>query len=413
MLDIDLLIVFIFMGLLFLRQIFILKQPNKINYGPLMLGIGAIGSIIHFIAHPDAVDFVLLLKESMFPVLVALLFFVIINILHQNQESEIAKTQQEFTKVLVSQVTQLKEYMAELESRIIVTQQEDKKVQEDTKEKLRKDIKSLEAIQLNQIKFLEKFDEMNRWHEAVSKAIEYFRDVQLPEFDNVVHKHIDILRVSEEEHYRYVKLMLDKEVGADENMEALTQGLNNLKNISNDISNDITSQTNQKLENVTNSFQEQIISLKSHAEGVKTSLYEGESRLGAIREQSEIVMKQMVLSSNKMGEMESQYNSFDSVYVTVKNLIEDIKVVKADYDKSQIQLNITVKEFKNSETQQIVAMKNQIEFLGETLTRKIEDSLKELHEHYHLTSESITQSVQTLNKKIQFQKGYSQSDIIS
>ena len=54
MLDGDLLLAFSFMALLFLRQISILKQPNKINYAPLMIGIGSISSVVHFIIHPDA-----------------------------------------------------------------------------------------------------------------------------------------------------------------------------------------------------------------------------------------------------------------------------------------------------------------------------------------------------------------------
>ena len=43
MFDIDLLIAFAFMALLFLRQISILKQPNKINYASLIIIIGTIG----------------------------------------------------------------------------------------------------------------------------------------------------------------------------------------------------------------------------------------------------------------------------------------------------------------------------------------------------------------------------------
>jgi hypothetical protein len=65
---------------LFLRQISILKQPNKINYAPLMVGIGAIGSVIHFIIHPDASNVIMLLRESFFPLLVALLFYIVMNI---------------------------------------------------------------------------------------------------------------------------------------------------------------------------------------------------------------------------------------------------------------------------------------------------------------------------------------------
>ena len=76
----DLLLSFAFMAILFLRQIFILRQPNKINYAPLMVGIGLISSIVHFIIHPEVTDFVLLVRESLFPLLVSLLLYIVMNI---------------------------------------------------------------------------------------------------------------------------------------------------------------------------------------------------------------------------------------------------------------------------------------------------------------------------------------------
>jgi len=84
----DLLLAFTFMGILFLRQIAILKQPNKINYAPLMIGIGAISSLVHFIINPEFTETLLLIRESIFPFLVALLLYIVMNILHQTQVSQ-------------------------------------------------------------------------------------------------------------------------------------------------------------------------------------------------------------------------------------------------------------------------------------------------------------------------------------
>ena len=67
------------------------------------------------------------------------------------------------------------------------------------------DIKSLETIQINQIKFLEKFDEMGIWHKDVSNRFNDFTEIQLPALDGIVHKHIDILRVAEQDHFNKIK----------------------------------------------------------------------------------------------------------------------------------------------------------------------------------------------------------------
>ncbi|MCD4667973.1 MAG: hypothetical protein K8R44_05225 [Sulfurimonas sp.] len=414
MFGIEFLVSFSFMALLFLRQISILKQPNKINYAPLMIGIGAISSVVHFIIHPDVNDVILLLRESFFPLLVALFFYIIMNILHQTQETQNAKTQDEFTKVLVEQVIELKEYMLDLETRMTNFQLEDREAQKEIRTKFIEDIKVLDAIQINQTKFLEKFNGMDKWHEDVSKEFENFTEVQMPGLDNVIHKHIDILRVAEQDHYNKLNNTLQKALDSkgeiSEDMQELKDDLQTIKSVSGDIADNITKRTLEQLSGVTKSFENEIISLKSHSEGVKTSLYESESKLATIREQSEMIMKQMLLSSKKMNDLEKQNSGLHDIYSTIKELMTEMEMIKADYVKAQSQLSMVSSELKSSESEQIDLMKNQIKTLGEVLTKKIEDSLDKLHQHYHIADDDITQSVQILSKKAQLQKGYTQLD---
>lgn len=410
MFDNDLIISFLFMAILFLRQIYILKQANKINYSPLMIGVGAISSLVHFIIHPDTTDILLLLRESLFPLLVALLLYIVMNILHQTQQSENAKIQEEFTKVLVSEISQLKKFILELEDRMKTYQQEEMKVQEEIRSKFKEDIKALDAIQTNQIKFLDKFDDMESWHKNVSRSFEFFSEVQLPELDNVVHKHIDILRVAEQDHYNKLTTLLEKAVDnrydISEEIDELKTNLNNIKSVSSDIAKAITKHTLQQLSGVTKAFESQIVSLKSHTEGVKMSLYEGENTLSSIRNQSEMIMKQMVLSSKKMDELEKQNNRLHDIYSTIKDIISDVEAIKSDYIKSQAQLSMLAKEFESSKDKQVLEVKDKIDEISETLSNKIDESLEKLHEHYHVANENITQSMQILAKKAQLKKGY-------
>ena len=414
MFDIDLLIAFVFMALLFLRQISILKQANKINYAPLIIAIGAISGVIHFILHPDTGDVILLLRESFIPLLVGLLLYIIMNIMHQTQESQSARTKDEFTKVLVSEITNLKEFMSDLESRMKNSQQEDQKVQEDVRQKFQEDIKALDTIKENQSKFLDKFDEMESWHQNVSKEFEHFTEVQMPELDNVVHKHIDILRVAEQDHYNQIKTTLNKAVESRGDMsgeiEELKVNLESIKNVSDTIANSITEQTLQQLSGVTKAFENQIIALKSHAEGVRTSLSEGDNTLDNIRAKSEMIMKQMSLSSQKMDALEKQNDGLHDVYTNIKDLMKDMEMVKSDYVKSQSQLLKISQELSTSKDEQIDALKVQVESLSSVLMKKIDESLEKLHEHYHIADENITKSVQVLAKKAQLKSGYTELD---
>jgi len=410
----DLLLSFAFMALLFIRQIVILKRPNKINYAPLMLGIGAIATLVHFIIHPETSDAILLARESLFPLLVALLLYIVMNILHQTQISENARTQEEFIKVLVSELSQLKAFILEIEEKMNRSQESERISQEEIRAKFKEDIKALDSIQANQENFLEKFKSMEAWHADVSRGFENFTEVQLPELDNVVHKHIDILRVSEQDHYNKLNTLLKKAVESrgdiSNDLDGLKENLDSIKNISDEIAQRITSQTLQQLGGVTKAFEGQLVALKSHTEGIRTSLYEGENRLDAIRSQSELLLKQMVLSSNKMQELVEQNSSLEDVYIPLREIIKDIELTKSDYVKAQAQLHLIATELQEDKDKQIELLQSRVETLGTKLSETIESSLEKLHEHYHITDGEITQSVQLLAKQAQLKSGYGESE---
>ncbi|WP_310441600.1 hypothetical protein [Sulfurimonas sp.] len=412
MFDGDLLLAFAFMALLFLRQISILKQPNKINYAPLMMGIGAISGTVHFITHPETADTLLILKESLFPILVALILYVIMNVLHQTQQSDQSKIEHEFTKELIEQLTQLKEFSAELEKKMILNQNEDRRVQEETRERFRHDIKVLDAILVNQNRFLEKFEEVDKWHDYVVKSFENFTEVQLPSLDNIVHKHIDMLRVAEQDHFNKVKATLTKAVESRGDIaveiEELKENLQTISNISQTIAKTIIRHTIEELSDVTKPFEKEILSLKSHTEGLGISLYESENRLSGVKEQSELIMKQMILSSKKMNEIESKNSGLHDVYATMKDLIRDIEIIKSEYVKSQSQLSMIVKDFKDTKENEVDSIKEQIESLSATLTTKVDSSLEKLYKHYSIASEEISPNIKFLSKQAQLKSKYSE-----
>ncbi|MBE0514036.1 hypothetical protein [Sulfurimonas sp.] len=414
MFDSDLLIAFALMALLFLRQISILKQPNKINYAPLMLGIGAISAVVHFILYPDSVETSMALKESFFPILVSLILYIIMNILHQTQQREEEKTQHEFTKALTEQLYELKEFTLKLEKKMILNQNQDKQMQEENRERFKHDIKALDSILINQNRFIEKFEELRGWHEDVKGSFENFTDVQIPSLDNIVHKHIDILRVAEQDHFNKVRTTLAKAIESRsdiiDEIEELKENLQQMSNLSKSIAKAIVKETIGELSSIAKSFEKEVLSLRSHTEGVNTSLYESENRLGGIKEQSEIIMKQMILSSNKMSELKDQNSSLHDIYSTMRDLMKDIEVIKSEYVKSQSQLSMIIKEFKEIKESEIDSTKELVASLGNKLSAKIESSLEKLHKEHSLANEDISQSVKFLSKQAQLKSGYAMSE---
>jgi len=414
MFDIDLLIAFALMALLFLRHVAILKKQNKINYAPLMIAVGVIATLVHFVIHPDPSDIVLLLRESLMPLLAAMIFYIIMNILNQTKESENAKLHNEFTKVLVQEITQLKKFILELEARMTEYSEADRRIQLEIQEKFTSDVKALEAVLANQTEFAKKFDSVQEWHDNVTKSFTHFSEVQLPELDNVVHKHIDILRLSEQEHYNKLTQLLEKagksRYDIAEDIEMLKSSLASIKELSNTISKTIVEKTFAKFRSVTQEFEAQIISLKLHSESIKTTLYEDETVLSNIRTQSEMIMKQMRLSSSKIDELQKQTNSFSKISLELKELIDEIETIKSDYVKSQAQLTHLTNDINNLKNDNFETIEEKIELLSEALSTKIDDAIEKLSKHYHITNENITESVKIMAKKAQLQKGYTELD---
>ncbi len=409
----DLLVAFAFMAMLFLRQISILKQANKINYSPLMIGIGAIASLIHFIIHPESTNILLLMRESIFPLLVALLLYIFMNIMHQTQVSQNAIKQDEFVRVLVNEITDLKKFILEIEEKMNRSQELERSSQEEIREKFKKDIATLDTIQLNQTKFIDKFDEMDIWHKNVTKGLEYFTEVQLPELDNVVHKHIDILRVAEQDHYNKLSSLLERAVDSrgdiSEDIDDLKESIESMKSISKEVARSITKHTLEELSGVTKAFESQIVTLKSHTEAITTALQESDTTLGTIRSQSEIIMKQMVLSADKMKTLQEENNSLQSIYVTLKNLIEDVESVKIDYIKNQAELGHITQSFSTTQNNQLLAMKEELNTLEDSLTKKIEQFLEKMDEESGKIESGKEQSMQILAKQLKFKSGYADS----
>jgi len=414
MFDSDLLIAFFFMALLFLRQIAILKQPNKINYAPLMLSIGAISAVLHFIIHPQSSDILLLIRESFIPFLLSLILYLIMNILHQMQISLHSRDQEKITDSLTNELLELKEFILELEKRMSSSQEATIRVQKELREEFVQDLKALDKVLENQNRFIEKFDRMESSNIKVENAFKYFSEVQLPELDNVVHKHIDMLRVAEQEHYNNLKTLLEKAVESrydiSEDIEKLESKLDNMSKLSDTIAQTITQKSIEQLSSVTKAFRDELTLLKSHTENLKTSLYEGESRLSSIKTQSEMIMKQMLLSSKKMDELEGKNSRLHDLFSSMKEMVDEVERIKADYVKAQAQLTQLSLEFKSSKDESFLEMRQKIDELSNTLLKRVDESIEKLHEHYHIANENITQQVQVLAKKAQLKKGYTELD---
>ncbi len=150
---IDFLVTYGIMGLLFLRQILVFRQPNKINYAPLLLGVGAIGSMVHLLLHPETDNFLLLLRESLLPMFAGLMLFIVMNILQQARQHRYLQTQQEFTQKLIDQVESLQSYISKLEANQQLLSEKEDSTRDRMGDIFESERRALETIIENQQRF--------------------------------------------------------------------------------------------------------------------------------------------------------------------------------------------------------------------------------------------------------------------
>jgi hypothetical protein len=158
------------------------------------------------------------------------------------------------------------------------------------------------------------------------------------------------------------------------------------------ISEEIVEHTSKKISAVMKAFENEILMLKSHTSAIDTSLSEGESILINIKNQSELIMKQMILSSKKMNELEEKTQGLSSVYSKFNNVVDDIEGIKSDYVKSQSQLSNIVQNIEYATAKELTNM-----------NEKIDETLEKI-EH------NTINNVNLLAKKAKLKNGYAELD---
>ena len=398
MLEPDLIISYILMAFFFLRQIMILKRPKKINYSPLILGIGAIFALVHFMLYFVQTNLTVVLKESFSSLLVSLLLYVIMNVLHQAQKNDEEQSQREFSSSMASKISQMKEYIGMLEDKIAELRDDEHHSLFGIREDIKNDLLAQKLIQTNQDTFMHKLEDVLEQQNKVLKTLQ-----QLPEFDQIMHNHIDILRIAEQDHFNRIKKAFDQANAnrcdiKDEIVE-IKQEMHQLKSLSKDVAKKIVDATLLELSDVVVEFQRQLNTLRAQSEGVSTALSEGENILGNARSKSEMLLKQIVLSSNNMKILEENSRSLSVIYLPIKNLISEIESIKSDYNLAHSELGNLAELLTTTQVEQLEIMKIKVEELSEKLVEKIDASLLKLHTHYHIALSELSPTVSELTKK--------------
>lgn len=412
MLDLDILLTFIIMGALFVRQVVIFRQPNKINYAPLLLGVGGIGAMTHLLLNPENEAFILLFRESMLPFFAGLMLFVIMNIMRQIQQQQVTIDQHDFTESLLEQVTKLKAYISILEENQYHLRQQEDTMQHDMTVIFEKEIDALHTIQESQSGFVEQIESIITHQQESLKNFERFTQKEMPDLDNIIHRHIDLFRIAEQDHFNQIKQLLERSeyTAISKGLDVVHQSIDELSGNYHKAAESMVVEARREIKELLADFAKQLLALRSQTEGIATSLSEDETIMQGVREQSQLVMKQMVLSAQQMNDILNDSERIGDIYEPLGELAREIVAIQSDYVTAKLQLDRLAEGLRSIESEQLKKMQLYIEELGEQLHKKVGDSMDMLHEHYHIAQKDISKSVQELSSRSKLQQSY-QGDI--
>lgn len=410
MISIDLLLTIMAMSLLFLRHTAVYKDHSKINYTPIVLALGAIGALLHFILS-NTVD-MNILKESLLSLSVGIVLSAIMSVM--NQTVSVINTYEDRLRMvgIGDDLSALSSSVVTLKERLELVSQMESATHDQIRNVFREEFDALNVIQANQKFFISKIEALLVQQENAMGKFEEFTLSELPSLDNVVHRHIDLLRIAEQDHFNQLKTVL--QLNADDQQKATLQ-MQELHELIRQMSHhqlpDHTIAILQKeLDRIVNDFSHHIQMLAAKSESIVTSLLENDSLLRGSREQSELIMQQMVLSSKQMRDMTVHSKELSDSLIPLSHLFNSAETLHAEFLHAKGKLSeliVTLESYEHQEYRAIRQSLEQVAAEAMVQMQLLSQSLQQRESHPKESLSMIeTKSVQDLASKVKLHKSY-------
>ncbi|MDD5212307.1 MAG: hypothetical protein PHV62_07815 [Sulfuricurvum sp.] len=394
MLQIDLLIAIAMMSLLFLRHINVYKDRNKINYTPIVIGIGMTMGLLHFVMMGDSEGWLLALRESLLTVIVGVIFSAIMSVMSQTQHV-VNQCEDNFRiQNIDDEVGTLKKLFSTINGQLgQVTQMEDS-TQLQLKNLFKEEIDALNVIQSNQKLFIQKIESIMTKQQASMEKFEEFTFNELPSLDNVVHRHIDLLRISEQDHFNQLK---NAAKISSEDKKTYQEELEQVKIILEKLAKSqsmegIIGHLEHEFTRIIHDLSRNIQTIGSKSEGIVTTLLENEKILKGSREQSELIMQQMVLSSNHMREMSQNSKELNESMKPLGHLFSSAQLLHKEFIHAKSQLSELVVTLEGYEKQEHRELREHLENVANEAIVQMKlftQMLTQPDHHHHVSAKEV------------------------
>jgi len=404
MISIGVLLTIIIMSLLFLRHTAVYKDPNKISYTPVVLALGAIGGLFHFILSTGMDPSVI--KESLLSLSIGILLSALMSVMSQTVSVMNAHDDRSRISGVSDELASLASSVAILKDRLDLIAQMESSTHEQIRHVFKEELDALNVIQSNQKLFVSKIEALLAQQHSAMEKFEEFTLSELPSLDNVVHRHIDLLRVAEQDHFNQLKNVA--RVSCDEQKEVHEQ-LKNVHNLLIKMSHQLPDHTitvvQKELDRIIHDFSHHIQMLGAKSESIVTSLLENDTLLRGSREQSELIMQQMVLSSKQMREMTSHSKELSDSLKPLSRLFASAETLNEEFQNAKGKLSELIITLESYERQEYRAIRQTLEQVAAEATAQMQLLSQNLQKREVLPLIEA-KNVQELASKVKLQKSY-------
>jgi hypothetical protein len=409
MFKVDLFIAIILMLLLFLRHTSVYKDRNKINYTPIVVAIGFIAGLLHFVMLGDGERWLLTLRESLLTVIVGSVLSAIMSVMTQTQEVINRKLDDVRTQNTHDDIELLHGILVSINISMGHVTQMESTTHQQLKSIFKEEIEALGSILNNQKFFIQKVESMIAQQQSSQEKFEEFTLSEMPSLDNVVHRHIDMLRISEQDHFNQLKSVIkttndEKKEHHDEiiRIAHILEKLQKAQSVEG-----VTETLKRELSVIVSDFSRHIQAILSKGDGVVNTLRETEIALKSSRDQSELILQQMVLSSKQMRELSHNTKDINDSLRPLGNLFDSAESMFKEFliAKSKIsELMVSLESYDKKEHR---IMRDHLEDVANVAISQIE-ALSEKIGRFEAQNSHITpREVQELSHKVKLHQSYS------
>ena len=156
------------------------------------------------------------------------------------------------------------------------------------------------------------------------------------------------------------------------------------------------------------SMSSELNNAKQLSESLNISTQEYEMKLEELHKQASKLLEKSDTIHESMDDTFTQAQKVRPIFSSLNELVSRLMDIYGEYKHAKKELHILASELGNAEERHFNIMDKKMDDLGVDIHKKIENSLQELKEHYHIADRDVTNTVKALAAKAQLQKSYTE-----